>query len=357
MLLRLLASVLALALGGCADTGYYLQSARGHLALMRAARPIDDWLADARTTPVLKQRLELARRMRAFAVDELKLPDNASYHRYADLHRRAVVWNAVAAPPFSLKLKTWCFPVTGCIGYRGYFDEAEAQALAAQLKAEGLESSVYGVPAYSTLGWMNWLGGDPLLSTFINYPEGELARMLFHELAHQVVYAKDDTQFNESFATAVERLGGARWLATQAGDAARTEYAQFDGRRREFRALMLATRKRLEAVYQDAANPTPMAQRKEAAMRAFRAEYATLKARWQGYSGYDPFVERANNATFGVQAAYDGLVPAFEALFEREGRDWTRFYAEAKRLAALPKAERDQTLEQLAPHIRETAGA
>ena len=341
------AAILLGALVGCADTSYYLQSARGHLQLMHAAKPIDTWLADPQTPDTLKKRLELARRMRAFAVSELGLPDNASYHRYADLHRRAAVWNAVAAPPYSLTLKTWCFPFTGCIGYRGYFDEAEARALANQLAADGMESSVYGVPAYSTLGWMNWLGGDPLLNTFIGYPEGELARMLFHELAHQVVYAKDDTQFNESFATTVERLGGARWLALQATDAARAEYAQFDGRRRQFRGLMLDTRNRLDAVYKDTGNPVAMAERKAEAMRQFRADYAALKAQWQGYSGYDPFVERANNATFGVQAAYDGLVPAFEALYEREGRDWPRFYAEAKRLAGLPKEQRDENLERL----------
>ena len=358
------ASLCLVLLGGCADTGYLLQSARGHLQMLQAAKPIDAWLADAQTPADLKQRLLLARQMRSFAVAELHLPDNASYHRYADLHRRAVVWNVVAAPPYSLKLKTWCFPVTGCIGYRGYFDEADAKTLAGELGTEGLETSVYGVPAYSTLGWMNWAGGDPLLNTFIRYPEGELARMLFHELAHQVVYVQDDTPFNESFATTVERLGGARWLAERGSDAARREYAEFDGRRRQFHALMLATRERLETVYQQKesdekepdAQPTPaQVAMKAETMRQFRAEYAVLKASWQGFAGYDVFVDRANNASFGVQAAYDSLVPAFEALFRREGGDWPRFYDEVKRLAALPKAERTQALRQLS--IREHPGA
>ncbi|MDB5894751.1 MAG: aminopeptidase, partial [Rhodoferax sp.] len=293
-------------LAGCADTGYLLQSARGHLQMLRAARPVDDWLADAKTPVELKERLLLARQMRSFAVTELHLPDNASYHRYADLHRRAVVWNVVAAPPYSLKLKTWCFPVTGCIGYRGYFEEGDARALAGELDADGLETNVYGVPAYSTLGWMNWAGGDPLLNTFIRYPEGELARMLFHELAHQVVYAQDDTPFNESFATAVERLGGARWLAAHGSEAARREYAEFDGRRRQFRALTMATRGRLEAIYRQAgpeAVPSPgEVAAKADAMARFRADYAALKASWNGYAGYDAFVDRANNASFGVQA-------------------------------------------------------
>jgi predicted aminopeptidase len=349
-LLKRLGAALALsALAGCADTSYYLQSARGHLAVMQAARPIQDWLDDPATPADLRQQLELAQRMRRFAVERLHLPDNASYHRYADLHRQAVVWNAVAAPPYSLTLKTWCFPFTGCIGYRGYFDEAEARTLAEQLRAEGLEINVYGVPAYSTLGWMNWLGGDPLLNTFIRSNEGELARLLFHELAHQVVYVQDDTTFNESYATAVERLGGAEWLATQASEAAREAYLRFDVRRRELRALMLDTRQALAAVYADQDNPEPMEQRKARAMADFHAAYARLKReQWAGFAGYDAYIARANNAVFGVQAAYDGQVTAFEALFVREGRDWARFHAAVAALAAQPKPARDAALTQLA---------
>lgn len=338
------------ALSGCADMSYYWQSARGHLALMHAARPVQQWLDDPATPPDLKRQLVLAQRMRSFAVERLHLPDNASYHRYADLQRRAAVWNAVAAPPYSLQLKTWCFPFTGCIGYRGYYDEADAQAMAAQLRGQGLEASVYGVPAYSTLGWMNWLGGDPLLSTFIRYPEGELARMLFHELAHQVVYVQDDTRFNESYATAVERLGTAQWLREESTESAREEYHRFDGRRRELRALMLATRRDLEAAYADAGDTAAMQQRKADVMQRFYDRYAALKReRWQDYAGYDGYVARANNAVFGVQAAYDGWVPAFEALFAQQGGDWARFHAAVAALAQRPRAERDAVLTRLAP--------
>lgn len=239
----------ALSVTGCANTAYLLKSASGHLQLLQAAGPVDDWLAEESTPPALKQRLLLAQEIRRFAVTTLHLPDNASYQCYAQLPRRAVVWNVVAAPAYSLTLKTWCFPVTGCVGYRGYFDEQEAQQQAGALRTEGLEASVYGVPAYSTLGWMNWLGGDPLLSTFIQYPEDELARMVFHELAHQVVYVKDDTAFNESFATAVERLGSTAWLASRATPGAQAEYADFDSRRRAFRALTASTRQKLKDIY------------------------------------------------------------------------------------------------------------
>ena len=342
-------AVLVVGLTGCANLGYYWQSATGHLKMMSAAKPVEDWMADPQAPDRLKARLALSQRIRSYAVAELKLPDNASYRRYADLHRTAVVWNVVAAPAYSVTLKTWCFPVTGCVSYRGYFDEALARADAADLAAQGFESNVYPVPAYSTLGWMNWAGGDPLLNTFIYYPEGELARLIFHELAHQVVYAKDDTMFNESFATSVERLGSSRWLATQASEAARQEYAEFDNRRQQFRQLAIATRKRLEEIYGGQAGEQREAQ-KQAALRDFRAAYVQLRGSWGGdparFRGFDAWVERANNASFGAQAAYDELVPGLEALFEREGRDWNRFYDAAKRLAAVPKEERHKLLKE-----------
>lgn len=334
----------ALLLSGCADTRYYWQSVRGHLALMQAARPVDDVLADPQTPPAVRERLALAQRMRGFAVSALALPDSPSYRSYADLQRRAVVWNVVAAPEFSLTAKTWCFPLLGCVGYRGYFSEADARALADELRAEGLEVTVYGVPAYSTLGWMNWAGGDPLLNTFLGYPEGELARLLFHELAHQVLYVRDDTAFNESFATAVERLGGRLWLAQHASDLARAEFEAFDARRRAMRALTLATRERLRALYALPPDLARLAQEKSLAMQQFRADYARLRQSWGGSPGYDSWVAQANNASFAAQAAYDDLVPAFEALFERSGRDWPRFYDAVRRLADLPASERTRIL-------------
>ncbi len=351
-LLAAAAGVVGVALlAGCGSVGYLSQSVRGHLAVMQAARPVPDWLADAQTPAALRERLRLSQRMRDFAVRELALPDNASYRRYADLGRPAVVWNVVAAPELSLKLQTWCFPVVGCVGYRGYFERAGADGLAAELRARGLEVGVYGVPAYSTLGKLPGdYFADPLLNTFIGYPEGELARLIFHELAHQVAYAADDTEFNESFATAVERLGGARWLAVEAGGAARDEYERFDARRRDFKALVLATRARLDAAYSARGSDADKRAAKAEVLAAMRAEHRRLKeGPWAGHAGYDGWFANANNASIGVQAAYNALVPAFDALFEAQGRDFPRFYAEVRRLAALPKSERRATLGALAP--------
>jgi predicted aminopeptidase len=347
-------------LSGCADLGYYWQSARGHIGIMQAARPVPEWLADPAISAPLKAKLELTQRIRRFASSELGLPDNPSYKSYADLHRAAAVWNVVAAPPYSLTLKSWCFPVAGCVGYRGYYDEAAARAEAEAQKKLDMEVAVYPVPAYSTLGWMNWAGGDPLLSTFIGYPEGELARIVFHELAHQVLYVPGDTVFNESYATAVERIGGAMWLQREAGETARREYAQFDAQRQGFRQLALDTRRALTQVYEspeakakDWAKVEPM---KQAAMADFRARYEQLKAGWSGprQNAYDAWVARANNAAFGAQGAYDDLVPSFETLFEREGRDWPRFYTAVKRIAALPTDPERRSALQAATGIQQT---
>ena len=337
----LLAAASVCLTSGCSTLGYYAQAANGHLDLLQRARPVADWVADPATPEALRERLRLSQRMRDFAVGELKLPDNCSYRRYADLQRPAVVWNTVAAPELSLTLKTWCFPVVGCVGYRGYFSREPADALAAQLKADGWEASVYGVPAYSTLGRTDWLGGDPLLNTFLNWPEGELARLIFHELAHQVAYADDDTTFNESFATAVERIGGQRWLQHHASPAARQEYKALESRRQDFRQLTGRYRDELNALYASDATDAVKRARKAELMAALQADFAQLKAqRWNGFAGYDGWFSRANNATLGVMAAYNELVPDFERLFERSGGDFTRFYAEVKVLAALPKTER-----------------
>jgi predicted aminopeptidase len=200
------------------------------------------------------------------------------------------------------------------------------------------------VPAYSTLGWTNWVGGDPLLNTFIGYPEGELARLIFHELAHQVAFAAGDTAFNESFATAVERIGGERWLA-QSTPAARAQYEAFDARRRDFSALTRDTRERLNDIYEDAArNDGEKRVAKAKTMADFHARFATLRERWGGYKGYDAWVAQANNASFGAQAAYDDLVPAFERLYQREGRNFAQFYGAVRRLAKLSQAQRQLSL-------------
>jgi predicted aminopeptidase len=341
-----LLAVGALCLGsGCADLGYYRQSVSGHMDLMSRAKPVDDWLAAADTAPALKQRLALAKQMREFSVQVLKLPDNRSYRAYADLQRGAAVWNVVAAPELSLQLKTWCYPVTGCVGYRGYFDRAEADALGAQLRSAGWDVSVYGVPAYSTLGWSNWIGGDPLLNTFVNGSEGELARLVFHELAHQKLYVADDTMFNESFATAVERIGTRLWLEQHGSEAVRAQYREGQQRRQDFRELALRYRDQLESLYASERSDEAKRIGKAELLAQLRADYAVMKQqRWSGFAGYDGWFANANNASLGVLAAYTELADDFERLFAQQGGDFERFYARAAQIGALPKPQRHATL-------------
>jgi predicted aminopeptidase len=344
-LLLALTGVLAVAaVAGCSTIGYYAQSISGHLAMLRSARPIPEVVADPATSEALRQRLKRAQQIRAFASAELGLPDNASYTEYADLHRPFVVWNVFATRELSLELKQWCYPVVGCAGYRGYFERAAADRAAESLRAEGYEVNVAGVPAYSTLGWLP----DPLLNTFIGGSEGQVASMIFHELAHQVVFVGGDTTFNESFATAVEREGVRRWLAAHDDPALKSSYAEFAGRRQQFVDLLLKYRDRLAALYAGAESDEAKRAGKRRLFAGLKAEYAELRASWGGFAGYDRFfAQDLTNAHLAAIGAYNALVPGFDAALARAGGDLPRFYDEVRRLARLPKDRREQELREL----------
>jgi predicted aminopeptidase len=344
LLLAGAAVLVAAVAGGCSTLGYYAQSVSGHLALLTSARPIPDVVADPATPGALRQRLVRAQQIRAFASKELALPDNASYTEYADLHRPYVVWNVFATRELSLDLKQWCYPIVGCAGYRGYFDRDAAERAADALRVDGYEVNIVGVPAYSTLGFLP----DPLLNTFIGGSEGQLASMLFHELAHQVVYVGGDTTFNESFATAVEREGVRRWLAVGNDPALRRSYAEFASRRQEFVDLLLKYRERLQVLYDSNATREAKLAGKARLFAELKAEYAALRASWGGFAGYDRyFAQDLTNAHLAAVGAYNALVPAFDALLAREGGDFARFYGEVRRLAGLPRREREAELEGL----------
>jgi predicted aminopeptidase len=325
---RFLVSLLApLFLGGCETLSYYAQAVGGQLELMARAQPVASVIADPATLPALKERLELARTIRDYASRELKLPDNGSYRSYADLGRPFVVWNVVAAPEFSLKPVESCFPVAGCVPYRGFFSREDAERHAGRLRAEGNDVNVRGVPAYSTLGRFD----DPLLSTFIGYPDAELARLIFHELAHQKVYVKDDATFNESFATAVERAGVRRWLAATGREALLQRFLDGQKLSAGFMANLAQTRARLDALYRQRIAPEAMRERK-------RAEFAELKKTMEANPRYKDM--EVNNALLASFATYTQLVPAFEKLLEEEGGDLEKFYARVKSLAASAPSSR-----------------
>jgi predicted aminopeptidase len=340
---RLAAGLLCALLAGCADLGYYAQSVGGQLSLLSAREPIAEVIADPATDPQLAARLKLALEIRDYASRVLQLPDNGSYRSYADLKRPYVVWNVWAAPEFSVTPRQWCFPVAGCVTYRGYFAQDAARTYAQELAADGAETFVSGVPAYSTLGWFD----DPVLNTFIRLPDYELARLIFHELAHQVMYVKDDTTFNESFASFVEEAGVKRWLADTGRAVQIPAFEASQRRRAQFVKLTTDTRARLVALYRLPLAPEVMREHKAAIFAELRQQYAALQQEWgvtANTARLDAFFAGANNATLASVGAYTALVPAFAQALARSGGDFTRFYAEVERIAALPPTEREAAL-------------
>ena len=334
----------AFVLAGCANVTYYSQSVAGHLALMSRARPVETVVADPETAPRLAARLRTALAIRDFASDELALPANESYRRYVDLGRRHVLWNVVAAPELSLEPRRWCFPVAGCVSYRGYFSEADAREYARALASEGWDVTVAGVGAYSTLGWFD----DPLLSSMAALPEYNLAGIVFHELAHQRLYVPGDTAFNESFAVVVERAGVRRWIEAAGRTGLDERYRVAAERWAAFLDLVRDTRRDLEVAY---ASSRPAAEKREAKahlIERLRTRYDALRATWEGGPTWDFWFERGvNNAAIALLSTYDRWVPALDALLARSGSDLAAFYRECDALAALAPHERRAELERL----------
>lgn len=333
---KLLATVTALLLvSGCASLDYYAHLARGQYALLAAREPIAALVAAPGTDETLRARLKLAQDARRYASAELALPDNGSYTAYADLGRPWVIRNLFAAPEFSLEPVEQCFPIAGCVAYRGYYDNTRAEAEAARLRLLGHETFIGDVPAYSTLGWFD----DPLLSTMLRWDDAQLVGTIFHELAHQQVYLPGDTAFNESFASYVEREGLRRWQVARGWPQAGGVHSL---REEQFIALMLALRERLQAIYdRDVADDGKRAA-KRAAIEAMRADYRRLRDEvWQGYAGYDDFaLGEINNARLLPFSLYHALVPQFARLHAEAGGDWPAFYQRVQALADVDDATR-----------------
>lgn len=333
---------MVLGLGGCSQVGYYAQSIDGHFTVLHEARPVSDLLAQPTIAPRLRARLIEAEQIRSYAVSALDEPDNGSYRSYADLKRPFVVYNVFAAPSLSLKLRESCLLVVGCVEYRGYYSRESAEAYADELHRDGWETFVAGIPAYSTLGYFD----DPLLNTFIYLPRAEVARMIFHELAHQILFVRGDTAFNESFAVTVETVGVQRWLSEHP-DAA-MEYERYDARRRQFRQLVDSYRKRLETLYGSAETDIQKRAGKDVLFAGLRADYEAMKTSWGGYKGFDPwFATHLNNAKIGSFATYNQWVPAFMVLLAQSHDDLPTFYAAVKAMSKRPAKERNAELAAL----------
>ena len=338
--LRWVPLLLAVGLNGCST--YYGQLALGQLEVLRERRPIAAVVADPATDAALRQRLAQALQARRFASQMLALPDNGSYRLYADLGRPYVVWNLFATEEFSVEPREHCFPIAGCVAYRGYYRQGAARGEAARLQAEGLDTLVAGVEAYSTLGWFD----DPLLNTMLRRDDEQLAALVFHELAHQQLYLAGDTAFNESYASFVEREGLRQWRARRGlpeqEAPARRQY-------RQLVRLLLDTRERLAELYASQRPAEELRRLKQAEFMRLRQAYRRLRdGAWNGDRRFDRwFAQPLNNATLLPFGLYDRWVPAFAALFEQSGGDWQRFHQAVAALAERPADERDARLRQL----------
>jgi predicted aminopeptidase len=353
---------------GCTTIGYYAQAIRGEYQVLAHRRSIDRLIADPKTPSMLRQKLQLVQQLRAFAKDDLKLPVDGNYDKYVDVHRKYVVWNVQAAPEFSLAPKAWRYPFVGNLAYRGYFSEKSARACGDRLLKQGFDVYVDGIEAYSTLGWFK----DPLLNTFINSNEPELAEVLFHELGHKRVFASGDTDFNEAFATIVGQEGARRWLQSKCDTTLLEQYDAALARDQQFVHLIMATRERLEKVYGDRveangaitaaktspARPEELRIQKQNVFNELRREYAEMKAQWGGYSGYDDwFAYDLNNAKLNTVANYYDYLPGFQRLLQANGADLEKFYGAAERLSKEPIQQRHLKLRELAGenHIQNKA--
>jgi predicted aminopeptidase len=336
-------SVLGL-LAACGDVGYYAQCVGGQLSLMAKREPINRVLAAPGTAPELRSHLEKVLAIRDFASSELLLPDNGSYRSYADLGRPYAVWNVVATPEFSLTPQQWCFPVAGCVSYRGYFSLKGAKRFAEKLKGEGVDVYLYGVDAYSTLNWFD----DPVLNTFSRRPEANLAGLIFHELAHQQLYVRGDSSFNEAFAKTVELEGVERWLRLNGNEEARRLYGEAYRREEEFVHLLHQVRDRLLALYASPLDREAMQSGKERLFAELREEYGQLKESWGGFTGYDSwFKGDLNNARLVSVGTYRDLVPVFRLLLRQEGGDLAAFYRRAAAIGQLAPPQRTALLGKL----------
>lgn len=340
---RYAALLATLALCGCANLGYYAHLGQGQYQLLRQRESIDAVIADASRDPGLRAKLEKLRAARVFASQQLALPDNRSYTQYADLQRPYALWNVFATPELSLAPVTHCFLFSGCLAYRGYFDEAQARAKARELEAQGYETFVAGVPAYSTLGWFN----DPVLNSMMHWSDETLIGTLFHELAHQKFYLKNDSAFSESLANFVEAEGLRQYLQARHENSAAHEQDQ--RRAREFVQLILAARTRLAAIYLRAAPAAQLRELKQQEFARLYTDYQTLRNQtWGGYPGYDRWFEgKLNNAKLLPFGLYDEYVPAFAALYASAQKNWPEFYRAVEALAQQPPAQRNEILQTL----------
>ena len=337
---------LALLLGGCSTIGFYGQAVRGHFEVMGNARPVEQVIRDPRTSDAVRHKLRLTTEVRRYARDRLGMDVGRQYTRYSDIGRRHVVWNVFATPALSLDAKTWCYPVAGCVGYRGYFAESEARAYADSLRREGYDVHVGGVGAYSTLGWFS----DPILNSFTERPDADLAELLFHELSHATVYLPGDTAFNESFAMAVQEIATRDWLTRTGRQALLEEYNAGLHATEAFRDLVRQGQDELGRIYASSWSDGKKLAAKHQAFERMYQRYLRVKPSLGGFS-YDRYFDprTMNNAKLATVGLYDQWLPSFRELARAAGGHLPTFFEYTRRLTRMSRAERKAYLERIKP--------
>ncbi|MCH7695059.1 MAG: aminopeptidase [Proteobacteria bacterium] len=325
----------------CTTLSYYGQSISGQLELLRKREPIDELLATSGLTDQLRAELQQVLQIRDFASETLQLPDNDSYRTYADLGRPYSVWNVIAAPEFSLEPLKWCFLIVGCLPYRGYFSKQQAMRYAEKLRSQGYDVHVGGVSAYSTLGWFD----DPLLNTMLRDDITHTARVIFHELAHQKIYIKNDAHFNEAFADSIALIGVRQWLRSKLDPDALLQFEQSQARESEFIQLILTYRSELESLYRRHLSVQEKRLEKSAIFNRMGSDYREIRSDWGEHGDYDAwFGNGINNAKLSAILTYRDLVADFMALFTDTGHDLQRLYARVKQLGQCNKTDRRKRL-------------
>ncbi len=330
-----------LLLQGCASLDYYVQSIKGQMEIFASRESIDDLLASNSLSPEFREKLSLVKSLREFAINELHLPANKSYTTYSDIGRDYVVWNVFATPEFSLEPMQWCYPIAGCLDYRGFFSLKTANDFARSLEEQKKDVYVGGVRAYSTLGWFS----DPVLNTIIDKKPAYIARIIFHELAHQKIFITGDTDFNEAFAETVALEGTTRWLEKMSNKDQLESFNVEQQRENRFVELVLEYRKQLEELYQGQMTTEQMLIEKNRLFLDMLHDYESLRRNWDDKFNYDTwFTTGINNAKLAAISTYRQLVPGFLNLLAMVDYQLTDFYRVASSLQACPKKLRHDIL-------------
>jgi len=336
--------LILLANTGCGTIAYYSQAIKGQCQMLCCHQSVRKIAKDNTKPAKLRKQMQLVLNLREYAHSKLGMNPGENYLRFKRLNRKFALWVVYAAPEFDTRLKSWWYPVAGRFTSRGWFSEKAARRYAESLAAQGLDVHVGGAPAYSTLGWFD----DPVLDTFINYSESDLAELIFHELAHGRFFLAGDATFNESFATATARAAVFKWLKdnrdTDAHDRYRAECLRHD----TFIKLVLETRQKLDAIYISGVSEEMMRTQKVITIENLRNQIDRLHDEDPEYSRLARWAKRPlNNANLAAIAVYNQNVSAFSRMHERNDRDFRQYFEAVESLAKIPKTERELILKEL----------